>query len=149
MFSFAFGGEYYSMLKRKVEVLDLTNHVIWLGYLKYEDMQLYYNACDLVVSVPSSDSSPKSVYEAMFCGRPIVISDLEWSYELLDRVECVCRVDEGNPVQLAESIKRIMSNRDFAEKLSKNALQIAHAHFDYSDNMEKMEKIMLEIVDEQ
>ena len=92
MFSYAFGGEYYSELKKKVNTLGLENNVIWLGYIKYEDMPLYYNACDLAISVPNSDSSPKSVYEAMFCGKPVIISDLEWSYELLDQFECVCSV---------------------------------------------------------
>ena len=86
MFSFAFGGDYYSRLQRKIKALGLEDYVIWLGYVRYEDMQLYYNASDIVISVPSSDSSPKSVYEAMFCGTPVIISDLEWSHELLNQL---------------------------------------------------------------
>ena len=146
MFSFAFGGEYYSELKHKVTTLGLENYVIWLGYIKYEDMQLYYNASDLVISVPSSDSSPKSVYEAMFCGKPVIISDLEWSHELLDELECVCRVDVRNADQLSNSISRLISDSRFSEKIIKNALQIAHKAFDYEVNMTKMEHIMLEII---
>lgn len=146
MFSFAFGGQYYSELKHKVTMLGLEDYVIWLGYVKYEDMQLYYNASDLVISVPSSDSSPKSVYEAMFCGKPVIISDLEWSHELLDELECVCRVDVRNADQLSNSITRLISNSRFSEKITKNSLQIAHKTFDYEVNMAKMEYIMLEII---
>ena len=146
MFSFAFGGPYYSELKHKVTMLGLENYVIWLGYVKYEDMQLYYNASDLVISVPSSDSSPKSVYEAMFCGKPVIISDLEWSHELLDELECVCRVDVRNAGQLSNSITRLISDSRFSEKITKNSLQIAHKNFDYEVNMAKMEYIMLEII---
>lgn len=146
MFSFAFGGEYYSELKQKVVALGLENYVIWLGYIKYEDMQLYYNASDLVISVPSSDSSPKSVYEAMFCGKPIIISDLEWSHELLDELECVCRVDVRNADQLYNSVKRLISDPKFSGKISKNSLLLAHKYFDYEVNMKKMERIMLEVI---
>ena len=147
MFSFAYGGEYYSELRQKVIKLGLEDHVIWLGYIKYEDMQLYYNASDLVISVPSSDSSPKSVYEAMFCGKPIIISDLEWSHELLDEFECVCRVDVRNSDQLSDSIKRIIYNPEFARAISQNSLHLSKKLFDYRVNMKKMERIMLDIID--
>ena len=146
MFSFAYGGQYQLELKRKISTLGLENNIIWLGHIKYEDMQMYYNACDVVVSVPSSDSSPKSVYEAMFCGKPVIISDLEWSYEILDELECVCRVDVGNADQLADSIKRIISDNNFTNIITKNSLEIARNHFDYEANMIKMEKIMLDLI---
>ena len=146
MFSFAFGGEYYSKLKQKVIKLGLENYVIWLEYVKYEDMQLYYNASDVVISVPSSDSSPKSVYEAMFCGKPLIISDLEWSYELLDEVECVCRVEVKNAEQICNEIIRLISDTKFSENITKNSLKIAHKYFDYKANMAKMESIMCDIV---
>lgn len=146
MFSFAFGGQYYLQLKRKVTTLGLDDYVIWLGYIEYKDMPLYYNASDLVISVPSSDSSPKSVYEAMFCGKPIIISDLGWSHELLSELECVCRVEVKNSDQLSSSVMRLISDTNFSEKIAKNSLQIAHKYFDYEVNMEKMEKIMLELV---
>ena len=146
MFSFAYGGQYQLELKRKISALGLENNIIWLGHIKYEDMQMYYNACDVVVSVPSSDSSPKSVYEAMFCGKPVIISDLEWSYEILDDLECVCRVDVGNANHLADSIKRIISDNNYTKIITKNSLEIARNHFDYEANMIKMEKIMLDLI---
>jgi len=146
MFAFAFGGEYYSELKQKIITLGLEDYVIWLNYIKYEDMQLYYNASDLVISVPSSDSSPKSVYEAMFCGKPVIVSDLEWSHELLDELECVCRVDVRNSDQLFDSITRIMYDPVFSGKISKNSLLLAHKFFDYEVNMKEMDRIMLETI---
>ena len=117
------------------------------GYIKYEKMQLYYNAADLVISVPSSDSSPKSVYEAMFCGKPVIISDLPWSYELLEELDCVLRVDVKNPVQLAQAIKSLIDDNELLQALSKNSLLLAHKFFDYDINMKKMEAIMLSTLD--
>ena len=146
MFSFAFGGEYYSKLKQKVIRLGLEDYVIWLGYIKYEDMQLYYNSSDVVISVPSSDSSPKSVYEAMFCGKPIIISDLEWSHEILDQVDCVLRVEVRNAIELSSAIELLFSKPVISKKISKNSLRLAHDYFDYEKNMRKMESIMLDIV---
>ena len=35
-----------------------------IGYVTYERMADYYRAADVCVSIPSSDSSPRSVWEA-------------------------------------------------------------------------------------
>jgi glycosyltransferase involved in cell wall biosynthesis len=43
-----------------------------------------YRAADVVVSIPSSDSSPRSVWEALACGRPVVVSDLSWARDELE-----------------------------------------------------------------
>ena len=73
MFSYAFGDNYLSFLKEQIIRLDINDNVIWLGYLDYEQMAEHYNAADIIISIPSSDSSPKSVYEAMFCKKPVIV----------------------------------------------------------------------------
>ena len=108
-------------------------------------MAQHYNAADLVVSVPSSDSSPKSVYEAMFCKKPIVVSDLKWTYEILDE-RCIARVDARDSEKLSMAIIEIITHTSHAEKLADNALLVAHEHFDYKNNMIRMETIMTEAV---
>lgn len=146
MFSFAFGGEYTKKLKQLITRLDVNDNVIWLGYLSYSDMAMHYNAADIVVSVPGSDSSPKSVYEAMFCQKPIVVTDLPWSYELLSNYGCLSRVKVRDPDGLFRAIKGIIDRPEYANKIASNAHKYAHRYFDYSVNMAKMEKIMLQAV---
>ena len=55
-----------------------------LGSVAVERMPDVYRAADVVVSIPSSDSSPRSVWEALACGRPVVVSDLPWAREELE-----------------------------------------------------------------
>lgn len=143
MFSYAFGGEYVGKLKKYVKEYSLERNVIWLGYIGYHEMAKYYNAADIVVSVPSSDSSPKSVYEAMFCRKPVIVSDLEWSYELLSDCECLLRVKVRDAGELANGIKFLMENKSERDRIASNAYEVAPKHFDYYVNMKQMEKIML------
>jgi len=142
MLSFAFGDEYSNQLKKKTQDLGIVDNILWLGYLSYEDMAKHYNAADIVVSIPSSDSSPKSVYEAMFCKKPIVVSDLQWSYELLDD-ECIIRVSVRDSEQLSTAIDKMIVNIEYTQNLAGKALLIAHKYFDYNKNMIKMENIMI------
>lgn len=146
MFSYAFGGEYVRGLKELTKELSLEKEVIWLGFLQYHEMAEHYNAADIVVSVPRSDSSPKSVYEAMFCRKPVVVSDLEWSHELLAGEDCVLRVKPGDAGDLAAALERLLDDRELRARLSANAYRKANEHFDYHANMRRMEDIMLAAV---
>jgi len=146
MFSFAFGDEYSDRIRKKIKEYDIESYVIWLGCLSYIEMADHYNAADIIVSIPSSDSSPKSVYEAMFCKKPIVVSDLEWSYELLGDCDCLERASVRDPDQLVASIEKIIIDPVYSQKLAKNSLLAAHKYFDYEKNMIQMEKIMTEWV---
>ncbi|MFA6260101.1 MAG: glycosyltransferase [Bacteroidia bacterium] len=53
-----------------------------LGRLTKEQLydQLYKSK--LVISIPYSDSSPRSVYEAIFCGCAVAVTNLEWIDDL-------------------------------------------------------------------
>jgi glycosyltransferase involved in cell wall biosynthesis len=55
-----------------------------LGNVPPDQMPEVYRAADAVVSLASSDSSPRSVWEALACGRPVVVSDLPWAREELE-----------------------------------------------------------------
>jgi len=73
-------------------------------------MPYFYRDSDVVVSVPSSDSSPRSVYEAMACGIPVIISDLEWYRNKFTAEKEVAVVPVGNIELLANKIITILKN---------------------------------------
>ena len=109
-------------------------------------MAKYYNASDIVISIPSSDSSPKSVYEAMFCKKPIIISNLEWSYEILPEDNVVVRVEPKNSGSLFRAVEKLINNIDYRMEIAKNAKELAHKYFNYEKNMELMESYMVNLI---
>jgi glycosyltransferase involved in cell wall biosynthesis len=69
-----------------------------------------YRAADVVVSIPSSDSSRRSVWEALACGRPVVVSDLPWAREeLVDGRQAL--LTELEPLAVAEAIERALDDK--------------------------------------
>jgi len=49
------------------------------GYLdNTKELPLYYSASSLVLSIPTSDSSPLSVFESMACGTLVLVSKHAW-----------------------------------------------------------------------
>ena len=142
MFSYAFGDEYLESLKTKVNNYGIEENIIWLGYLSYQDMAKKYNAADIVLSIPKSDSSPRSVYEGMFCGKPVIISNLEWNQEFLTS-DSVYTLDHINAKNLSKAVKHLHHNKDLNLKICHNAKIIAKKYFDYDSNMTQMERLMV------
>ena len=64
-----------------------------LGPLPRERLPDVYRAADVCVSIPSSDSAPRSVWEAMACGCPCVLSDLPWLDGMIRDEAVVTAVD--------------------------------------------------------
>lgn len=65
--------------ENRIREEGLNNHVIYLGYIDNEkEMPFIYRDSDVVISIPNSDSSPRSVYEAIACGSNVIVSDLPW-----------------------------------------------------------------------
>ena len=68
---------------------------------------------DVCVSIASSDSSPRSVWEAMACGCPCVLSDLPWVHESIEdgRDALVTPIDARS---VADAIGRVLRDETLA-----------------------------------
>jgi glycosyltransferase involved in cell wall biosynthesis len=90
-------------------------HVV--GHVPASALPDYYRACDVCVSMASSDSAPRSVLEAMACGCPCVVSDLPWVHELLEPGSDVVTT-EIDPRAVADALRRILTDPDGAQALA-------------------------------
>jgi glycosyltransferase involved in cell wall biosynthesis len=112
---------------RAIERLGLDGAVIMLGSVPAERMPDVYRAADVVVSIPSSDSSPRSVWEALACGSSVVVSDLPWAREeLVDGKHAV--LAELEPLAVAEAIERAFDD----EQLEVEGRRLAETELDPS-----------------
>lgn len=66
-------GVYKSIVSRKLEQRDVD-----LGRLSKAKMYELLGSSKLVISIPESDSSPRSVYEAIFCGCCVAVTSNPW-----------------------------------------------------------------------
>jgi L-malate glycosyltransferase len=112
-----------------IERLGLGDAVTVLGNLSPERLPDVYRAADVVVSVASSDSSPRSVWEALACGRPTVVSDLPWARdELAPRGPALLvSLDAGD---VAAAIDRVLADAALAERLGAAGRALAAAELD-------------------
>lgn len=98
-----------------------------IGSVPYERMADYYRAADVCISLTSSDSSPRSVWEAMACGCPCVISDLPWVRELIEPgVHAVTSPIDAE--QAADAIVGLLDDRPRAQEMARAGRALVAQH---------------------
>ena len=87
-------------------------NVIFLGYLDNEkQMPQIYRDSDIVISIPDSDSSPRTVYEAMACGSNVIVSDLPWVRGKFEAGKDLFVVNQKKPEELITVIQEIIRKK--------------------------------------
>lgn len=107
--------------------LRFPERVHIIGHVPYERMADYYRAADVCVSIPSSDSSPRSVWEAMASDTPCVISDLPWAHELLrdGREALIVPVDAAS---VASALERLLDDAELVSRIASNGRAVVERH---------------------
>lgn len=70
---------YYKNAEYMKKIVKARGNTLFLGCVDNENELPYiYNDSDIVISIPNSDSSPRSVYEAIACGCNVIVTELPW-----------------------------------------------------------------------
>ena len=123
----------------------IENNVIFAGFLDNEsDMPFYCKDADVVLSVPKSDSSPRSVYEALACKTRVIISELPWYHNKLLKDKHVKVLDSVDPQTLARGIIDIINDKSEIDVDS--AFQRVYEHVNMIDAGKKLDKVYKTII---
>ncbi len=141
------------LYRRRLEVLiaelGLAEAVLWVGRVEpWERLADIYRLADVAVSIATSDSTPVSVLEAMACGVPVISTDLPSLREWITPGENGLMVPQRDPQALAQAICTILSNQDLAARFQKIGLELVAKRADHQLEMQKMEKLYLDLIKE-
>jgi L-malate glycosyltransferase len=121
-----------------------AERVTVIGNVPYARMADYYRAADVCVSLTSSDSSPRSVWEAMASGCPCVLSDLPWVAELIepgvDALTVPLEAGAG-----AEAVLRVLREQELRERLSQRGRDLVERHLDREREMDRLAALYAEL----
>ena len=123
---------------------DPRVHVI--GRVPYERMADYFRASDICVSIPTSDSSPRSVWEAMACGCACVLSDLPWVHELIQPA-AQALVVRPDPAAVAGAITRLLLEPDVRGAIASSARKLVETERDAEREMDRLEALYYSLVE--
>ena len=104
----------------------------------------WYRAADVCVSIPSTDSSPISVWETLACGRPCVVSDLPWAHAELRPGEdvLVAPVTTGG---VADAMLAPLQDAALARRIGAAARALAAGRMDQAAHMDRVDHLYREL----
>jgi D-inositol-3-phosphate glycosyltransferase len=108
-------------LKTMCEELGLDGLVTFLGARDQDQLRYYYNAADFVVMPSRYESFGMVALEAMACGRPVIASEVGGLAYVVRDGETGFHAREGDPVELATTIARLLQDDATRERLGRQA----------------------------
>jgi len=137
--------EYF--LRELVVQLGMSKYVEFLGYVENSALPRYLNASDVYVSSSLSDGTSLSLLEAMSCGLPVIVTDVDSIVEWVKDGVNGRVVPRGNSQVLAETIVETLSNVGLAKVMGERNLQIARQRADLEKNFAKLMGLYQELID--
>ncbi len=115
----------------------LPESVRIVGHVPYEQLPAYYQASEICISIPDSDSSPRSVWEAMASGCACVVSDLPWVHELIEGGRHALVVPPEREA-VADALRRLLTEPGLAQRIGGEARALVERHRDQQAEMDRL-----------
>lgn len=128
-----------SLLEKRASALGAGKNITFRGRLKPEAIASELERADVYVSTSRSDSTSVSLLEAMACGLPPVITDIEANREWITDGENGLLFPVGDSRALAEAVVRMLTDGALAARARERNLRLVKEKALWKDNMQKIE----------
>lgn len=115
-------GPLKQKLKNLRNKLGLQDHVIFAGFVPYNKVANYMMASDIFVISSLAEGLPKTLFEATYCGKPVVATNCGGIGEFINSVKNGLIVPPGDPYALADALRYIIVTEEIRNRFVKNAM---------------------------
>ncbi|MBD2777376.1 glycosyltransferase family 4 protein [Iningainema tapete] len=107
---------------------NLENHVVWTGWIKYEELGAYFKQADVFVFPSFDDVWGMVVSEAMLLSKPILCSKKAGVSEIIVESENGYLFAPDNWEELAQLMQKFIDNPSLIELMGKKSQQLIAHH---------------------
>jgi glycosyltransferase involved in cell wall biosynthesis len=132
-------GPARSRLERKVAALGLESSVFFRGRSAPDAIAAELRGAAVYVSTSRSDSTSVSLLEAMACGTPPIVTDIEANREWIADGENGLLFPAGDQKALAEAIARVLADNALSSRARERNLRLVKERALWTDNMRIVE----------
>lgn len=146
LFTILGDGHLRPRLQKMVRQLNLENNFSFLGFIPRSQLIKHYQN-DTIYTAPSYyDALPTAILEAMACGMPIVSTNIPAIREAVVDGESGFLVPPREPKLLADSILKLLADKDLRRKMGQAARERVERQFTWDIVAEKALAVYNEIL---
>lgn len=135
-------------IKDIIARLKIQDAVRLVGKVEdYCDVPRYYSIADAIVSIASPDSTPASLFEAMACGVPPVVSDIPAITEFIKDGWNGYVVPPRDHYAVARAIVRLLKDSLTRRLFAERNLELVREKANYQKEMSKMEALYYKLIE--
>jgi len=132
------GNPYYVQLKQQISRLGLEEYITFTGFVTEPHGMLA--KAKVSVLCCTKEGCPNLVPESFACHTPIVVPDAGGAGELIEDGVNGLKYKPDDPASLAESLRRLLQDKQLREQLAQNALSQANKKFTCEVHMTELRK---------
>lgn len=138
---------YVDSLKQRAEDLEINHAIRWESEVPFEELPLYYNASNVVISIPTTDGMPVTLFDAMACEKPVIVGDLPSYNEVIIHNRTGLRVPIRDVNALSQAIIRLAKEPQLAERLVEESQVILQQYGIFEQQMHRMSRFYQTLAD--
>jgi len=144
------GGHQKKALEDRTRELKIEKHVKFIGWVEYEEVPKYINACDICVAPltigrEKSGSSAIKIYEYLACGKPVIAFDVP-NLEFLRKRGCGFIVPRDDVIKLAGASLILLRDLNLRIKMGKIGRKVAVEDYSWTDTAKEISKLLGNLV---
>ena len=135
-------------LRNLAAELDVANRVRFLGDVPHDRLVRYYRACDLfILANRASGCGDVETFgivfiEANACGKPVIGGRNGGTADAIDDGRSGLLVNPNDENDIADAIRRVLRDRDYAAALGEYGRKRAHERFNWDRNAADVYRVL-------
>ena len=136
---------YMEKMKTMVNKLEISNNVIFTGFVSHEEKMAAYVDADVFVT-PNFTGFPITFLEAMYFGIPIITTNKGDKLDWLDKK--VGYVTTYNTGDIANAVLKVLRDNSLCREFRENAQRLIKKEFNWDKITQKIENIYRKCIEE-
>ena len=140
-----FAGRVFDSYQKKFDQLTkgMENKVRVLGAFNCHDMPELYSQIDVSIiiyhrSLWFKNITPTKFFDSLAMGVPVIVSDMGGLKEIIGQYKCGIVVNERNPEEVAEAIKKMSGSQALRHEMALNGLRAVEENYNWDRMKEKL-----------
>ncbi len=125
----------------------------YLGYISSQKVLEQYSKSDVLIVMFNDAPNHQSIksnrfFEAMYAGKPVIVSNLPKWKKFIDDYQCGLYVDLSCPQELSTAISTLEGDQVLAKRMGDNGKKAVDEYFSWSSQVPKLLKMYHKILHE-
>ena len=118
--------------------LNISNNVLFLGFINHDKLNSLYNIADVYVLTSEQEGLSLSLLEALATSVPVISTNIVGNPEVIIHKETGLLFEPGNVDQLVSNLKFLLDNPDKAKIIGNNARKYIISNYSTHKIMKKL-----------